>query len=66
MSARTYLSITASIFGIVATAHLARLAVHFPIVLGNWSVPMWISIPGVIVPAFFSWSGFRLAREKSS
>jgi hypothetical protein len=66
MNARTYLLITASIFGILAAAHLARLVFHFPIVLGSWSVPMWISILGVIVPGFFSWSGYRLAGEKRS
>jgi hypothetical protein len=63
MNARTHLAVTATIFGIVAAIHLARLALHFPVVLGSWSVPMWVSIPGLLVPGYLSWSGFRLARE---
>jgi hypothetical protein len=64
MNARTYLPISASIFGIVAAVHLARLFLHFPLVVGGWSAPLWISIPGLLVPGFLCWSGFRLARAE--
>jgi len=62
MNARAYALITASIFGIVAGIHLARLVLRFAVILGDWPVPMWISIPGLLVPGFLCWSGYRLAR----
>jgi len=66
MSPRTYLAISASIFALIAIAHLARLAIHFPVVIGSWNVPMWVSIFGVVVPGGLAWQGFRLAREGGS
>lgn len=61
MSDRTYFAITAAIFAVVSVVHLARLAMHFPLVIGGWEAPMWISIPGALVPGWLSWWGLRRA-----
>jgi hypothetical protein len=66
MNGRPYFLITASIFCIVATVHLARLALHFPLVVGSWSAPMWISVPGLLVPGALCVWGFRLAGRRGS
>jgi hypothetical protein len=63
MNGRPYFVITASILMIVAIAHLTRLLFHWPVVLAGWSVPVWISLPGLLVPGALAWWGFRLARE---
>ena len=66
MNERPYLLITASIFGVLAVAHFTRLLLHWPIVLGGWSVPVWISLPGLLVPGALAWWGFRLVRSERS
>lgn len=39
------------LFGLVALAHLLRLAFSIPLTAGSWNVPQWISLFGVVVPA---------------
>ena len=64
MRERTYLIVTACIFGIVAAAHLTRLLFQWPITLGTWIAPIWISLPGVLIPAWIAWQGAKLARAE--
>lgn len=35
--------IAATIFGIVAIVHAIRLAYGWPLVIADWSAPMWLS-----------------------
>jgi len=51
MSARIYLVISGAIFGIVAVFHLLRVVNSWGLVLGAWSVPMWVSWLGAVFPA---------------
>jgi len=32
-------------------------------VMGSWSVPHWLSVPGLLFPGMLSIWGFRLARR---
>jgi len=43
MTTRTYLVISGTIFGIVSIFHLLRVVNSWVLVLGEWSVPMWVS-----------------------
>ena len=46
------------VFIIVAIAHLVRLSDGIIVTVGDWTVPQWVSIVGVIVPgtiAFMLW-----------
>ncbi|SDP44204.1 hypothetical protein [Desulforhopalus singaporensis] len=61
MSIRPYLAISGTIFGIVAILHLLRLANGWQVVLGTWTVPMWVSWGGALVPAVLCGWAFRLA-----
>ncbi len=43
------------IFSLVAITHLLRLVFGIPIVIGEWNVPQWVSILGVLVPGLVAW-----------
>jgi hypothetical protein len=59
MSSPAFCKVAASIFGIVALAHAARLALDVPIQIGTSPVPMWVSWVGLLITAGLSWWGFR-------
>jgi hypothetical protein len=61
MRQRTYFLICGAIFLVVAGAHLARLILGWDISIAGRSVPSWVSIPGLLVPAVLSAWGFTLA-----
>jgi len=39
------------LFILVAIAHLSRLVNGIDVTVGEWIVPQWVSVVGVIVPA---------------
>ena len=47
------------LFSLVAIAHLLRLLYGIPITAGDWSVPQWISLFGVVVPGLVAWLLWR-------
>jgi hypothetical protein len=65
MNARTYLVTSGSLFGAVAIAHLLRVVNGWAVVAGPWSIPMWVSWFGTIVPALLAFSAFRLASRSA-
>ena len=62
-SVRGYLLTSGIIFGLVAVLHLLRVVNGWPFQVGPWSVPMWSSWLGVLVPAVLCGWAFRLARR---
>ncbi len=47
---------------LVAFAHLLRLVNGIEVTVGDWNVPQWVSVGGVIVPsgiAFLLWRESR-------
>jgi hypothetical protein len=64
MSTRTYLAISGTVFGGVALLHLLRVANGWIAAIGPWTVPMWISWVGLLVPAALSVWAFRLASRE--
>ncbi|MEI6277685.1 MAG: hypothetical protein WCP08_16930 [Prolixibacteraceae bacterium] len=47
-----FAKVASAIFGIIALLHLLRLTFQYPeIVVGDFKVPLWISIIGLIVTA---------------
>ena len=60
---RSYLLVSGILFGAVALAHLLRLIYAWPVQLGAETVPMWISVIGLVVAgALCAWA-FALVRE---
>ena len=60
------------VFAAVALVHLARLAYELPVVVGNaWTLPLWISWPGLIITALLSawafhiWDAERRAQSRA-
>jgi hypothetical protein len=42
------------VFSIVAIAHLPRLIGGIEVIVDSWSVPQWVSLPGIIVPGLIA------------
>jgi len=63
MNSRAYLVISGIIFGIVAVFHLLRVIKGWPLALGPWSVPMYVSWLGAIGPAILcTWAARQAMR----
>jgi hypothetical protein len=61
MDQRKFCIVAAAVFALVALVHLLRILMNWPIVIGTWSVPMWLSWIGLIVAGGLSVFGFRVA-----
>jgi len=61
MSQKTFFLFCATVFFLVAAAHLTRLIFRWEIVISGWTVPHWISVPGLIISSVLSTWGFGLA-----
>ncbi len=46
MANRLYLIVSGFVFLLVAVFHLFRLVHHWPIVVGTWMIPHWVSYIG--------------------
>lgn len=64
MGTRGYLAVTGTLFGAVCLFHLLRVVNGWNAVVGPWSVPMWISWLGTIVPAVLCAWALRLASSQ--
>jgi hypothetical protein len=65
---RLYVLITATLFGLIALAHVSRLIRPWPVNLGSYTVPLWVSWRGYWLPADFAsggyaWRGRHRVRE---
>ena len=56
---KTGAKIAIIIFLVVAFAHLLRLVFLIPLTAGEWSVPQWISLFGIVVPLLVAWLLWR-------
>jgi hypothetical protein len=64
VSQKSYLMLSATIFAIVALAHLLRAIEQWTIVIGLWTVPIALSWLGAIVAGILSVWAFSLALRK--
>jgi hypothetical protein len=62
MGQRTFNAVASVIFVLVALLHLLRIYMGWPIVIGSWTVPMWVSWAGFVVAGSLSYFGLSLAR----
>lgn len=60
MDQRTYNTLTAVLFLIIAVLHLLRLILGWPAQIGGWTIPVWASWPAVIIIGALAYLGFRL------
>jgi hypothetical protein len=59
---RTYLLVSGLIFGVVALAHVARVAYGAAVQVGSWSVPLELSWGGMVVAGALCVWAFTLSR----
>jgi len=62
---RNYLIISATVFAVVALAHLIRVLQQWPITIGPWSVPVDLSWLGAIAAAALSLWAILLLRNRN-
>ena len=60
MNLKTFTLLASIIFAIVALAHLLRVFMGWPIIIDNWTVPMWLSWIALAVAGGLSYFGFNL------
>jgi hypothetical protein len=58
---RTFNVVASVIFALVALLHLLRIYMGWPIVIGSWTAPMWVSWTGIVVGGGLSYFGLILA-----
>jgi len=63
MDAKTFSLVAGVIFAGVALFHLVRIFMEWAIVIGNWSIPMWVSWIALIVAGGLALLGFRLSER---
>lgn len=63
MSHRAFSLGAGVIFSLIVLGHVIRLAFSVPWVVAGWTVPMWMSMVGVLVAGFMAYEGFRLSRN---
>ena len=61
---KPFTTIAVVIFAIIALAHLFRLIHPFPVVIGGCSLPQWLSILGLLVPAGLALMLWREAKAR--
>ena len=59
---RPFTLIAAVIFGLMAIVHAYRLLTHFQIVAGSHTLPMWLSIVGIVVAGILAVGLYRESR----
>lgn len=57
---QTFLSLTGVIFILVGSLHLLRILFSWPLILGQWSAPMWPSFVAVPVAYILGFTALRM------
>jgi hypothetical protein len=63
MKPKTYILITDTLLTVVTILHATRAVFHWPVQIGTWNLPMWMSIVGMLVTGTLASIGFSLARK---
>jgi hypothetical protein len=63
MDQKTFSIVAGVIFAAVALLHLARIYMDWPVMIGGWSVPMWVSCISLVVAGGLAFLELRLAER---
>jgi protein-S-isoprenylcysteine O-methyltransferase Ste14 len=61
MDQKTFSIAAGGIFAVVALFHLVRIYMGWPVMIGDWSVPMWLSWIGLIIAGGLAFFGMSFA-----
>ena len=64
MDQKSFTLLAGVIFAIVALLHLLRIYMGWPVVIGDWTVPMWVSWIAVVVAGGLSYFGLSFAPRR--
>ena len=59
MDQKTFTIVAGVVFLVVALFHLVRIYEGWPVEIGDWSIPMWVSWIGLIVAGGLAFFGFN-------
>jgi hypothetical protein len=62
MTPKIFSLIAAAVFSLVALGHAIRFLRGWHVVIGDLSVPVWISWIGLAIARYLAYEGFRLSR----
>ena len=65
MSRSAYLTISASVFALVAAAHMIRALAQWPIAIDSWSIPVALSWIAATIAGVLSAWGLTSSRERT-
>ena len=63
MRGKPYLVFSGGVFGVVAIGHLLRLVLRWPVRVGIWEIPEWVSYVALPLAVGMCVWAFRLARR---
>jgi len=66
MNQHVFSLVTSVVFGLIALAHVLRIAFNLSLVIQGISIPMSASGLAVVVMAYLAYQAFRLARKSPS
>jgi hypothetical protein len=64
MTDKSFHRIAGTIFALVALLQALRIYMGWPVVIGGWSAPMWVSWIAVFVAGGLSYFGLTLKSHK--
>ena len=64
ISEKQFLQLVGVIFSIVGLMHLLRLLTGFTLALGQWVVPEWVSVIGIVLPWYLAYNAFTFAKKR--
>lgn len=62
MNKSQYITITGTIFAIVGLLHLIRVVYDWPVSIGSWDVPLFVSILAVLLAGFLVFHAWKFRR----
>lgn len=63
MTTTNYFQVTGVIFAVIGLLHLLRLVRAWDAQIGDFAVPLWLSVLAVIVAAYLAWNAFQLGQK---
>ena len=64
MDQKRFNMVAGAIFAAVALLHALRLLMGWPVVIGGWTVPMWLSGIGLVIAGGLSYVALGLVRSR--
>lgn len=62
MNQKTFSTVVGAIFSVIAVLHLLRAVLGWNAVIGNFTIPVWLSWIALVVAAFLAYSAFKLTK----